>query len=130
MIGSRRERVGVAAVAVAALVAAGAAVAASKLQGSTPSARDDFGTALASYGAGSSHGAGPGDGFGVRRHGGDELQAAADYLGLSVGDLLTQLQSGKTLAQIADATNGKSAAGLIDALVKHEQAELAQAVKD
>lgn len=60
---------------------------------------------------------------------GDDLDAAATYLGTTTPNLLTQLQSGKTLAQIADATSGKSAAGLIDALVTHEQAEIAAAVK-
>jgi hypothetical protein len=49
--------------------------------------------------------------------GGPGLDAAATYLGLTPDALRTQLQSGKTLAQIANATAGKSAAGLIDALV-------------
>jgi ABC-type microcin C transport system duplicated ATPase subunit YejF len=48
--------------------------------------------------------------------GGPGLQAAATYLGTTVAALQAQLQSGKTLAQIADATSGKSAQGLIDAL--------------
>jgi hypothetical protein len=70
-------------------------------------------------------------GRGPDAHGpGDDLAAAAGYLGISESALATQLQSGKTLAQIADAASGKSAAGLVDALVTHEQAELAQAVKD
>jgi hypothetical protein len=55
---------------------------------------------------------GPGD---HGRPGG--LDAAATYLGTTVDALRTQLRSGKTLAQIADATSGKSAQGLIDALV-------------
>jgi CheY-like chemotaxis protein len=59
---------------------------------------------------------------------GDELSAAAAYLGLTVAQLQTALQSGKTLAQVADATSGKSAAGLIDALVAAETTELAAAV--
>lgn len=51
-------------------------------------------------------------------HGGPRgLDAAATYLGTTEDALRTQLQSGKTLAQIANATPGKSAAGLIDALV-------------
>src|ERR671937_137562 len=61
------------------------------------------------------------------RHG-DDLAAAASYLGITTSDLLTQLQSGKTLAQIADATSGKSAAGLVAALVAHEKQWLAAAV--
>jgi hypothetical protein len=51
------------------------------------------------------HGPGPG------------LDAAATYLGISQTSLFTQLRSGKTLAQVANATSGKSAAGLIAALV-------------
>ena len=63
------------------------------------------------------------------RHGhGDDLDAAASYLGKSTSDLLTALQGGKTLASIADATAGKSAAGLVAALVTHEKQELADAV--
>jgi hypothetical protein len=45
------------------------------------------------------------------------LEAAATYLGTTADALRTQLQSGETLAQIANATAGKSAQGLIDALV-------------
>ena len=65
-------------------------------------------------------------GFGCGRAG--DLAAAATYLGLSQSTLQADLQSGKTLAQIADATDGKSSSGLIDALVTAEQAELAAAV--
>jgi hypothetical protein len=61
-------------------------------------------------------------------HGG--LDAAATYLGLSETELMTKLQSGQTLAQIADATAGKSKAGLIAALVAGEKSHLDQAVKD
>jgi hypothetical protein len=61
-------------------------------------------------------------------HGG--LDAAATYLGLSESDLMTKLQSGKTLGEIADATSGKSKAGLLAALVADEKSHLAQAVKD
>jgi hypothetical protein len=51
--------------------------------------------------------------------------AAADYLGLTPAQLRGQLQSGKTLAQLAEATPGKSKAGLIDALVAAKQERLA-----
>jgi hypothetical protein len=57
----------------------------------------------------------PGFGHHGDRPGG--LEAAASYLGTTADALRAQLQSGKTLAQIADATSGKSAQGLIDALV-------------
>ena len=59
---------------------------------------------------------------------GDDLAAAASYLGSTTDALLTQLQAGKTLAQVADSTSGKSKAGLIAALVSHEKQELADAV--
>jgi hypothetical protein len=61
-------------------------------------------------------------------HGG--LDAAATYLGLSEPDLMTQLQSGKTLGEIADATPGKSKAGLIAALVADEKSHLEARVTD
>src|SRR5205823_2642260 len=57
------------------------------------------------------------------------FQAAASYLGLTPAQLLTQLQSGKTLAQVANATSGKSAEGLVAALVAHAKQRLADAVK-
>lgn len=115
--------------AAVALVAAGTAIAASKMHGSTSSTRGGVGPAFADYGAGPGgfHGGAPGLGH---RGGGDELSAAATYLGISETDLQSQLASGKTLAQIANGTSGKSASGLVDALVAAEKAELAQAVKD
>jgi hypothetical protein len=61
-------------------------------------------------------------------HGG--LSAAATYLGLTESALMTKLQSGETLAQIADSTSGKSKAGLVAALVADEKSHLDQAVKD
>jgi hypothetical protein len=65
-------------------------------------------------------------------HGGPHagLDAAATYLGLSDSALRAQLQSGKTLGEVADATAGKSKAGLVAALVADEKSHLAQAVKD
>lgn len=68
---------------------------------------------------------GPGMGFG---HRGGELSAAASYLGISSSELLSDLRSGKTLAQVADATSGKSASGLIQALVAAEKQRLDAAV--
>lgn len=59
---------------------------------------------------------------------GDDLAAAAGYLGTTTDSLLTQLRSGKTLAEVANATSGKSATGLVAALVAHEQTEIAAAV--
>jgi hypothetical protein len=49
------------------------------------------------------------------RHG--LLAVASGYLGIPVGQLRGDLASGKTLAQIADATPGKSEAGLVSSLM-------------
>lgn len=53
-----------------------------------------------------------------------DLPVAAGYLGISVAQLETALHTGRTLAQIADATAGKSEAGLIAALVAARRARL------
>jgi hypothetical protein len=55
--------------------------------------------------------------------------AAADYLGLTPRQLRGELQSGKTLAQIAEATSGKSKAGLVDALIAAKQQRLTGGVQ-
>ncbi|HEX3434621.1 MAG TPA: hypothetical protein VHT25_11220 [Solirubrobacteraceae bacterium] len=54
-----------------------------------------------------------------------DLAAAAGYLGISPAQLAGELAEGKSLAQIADATSGKSAAGLTEALVAARKARLA-----
>jgi hypothetical protein len=54
--------------------------------------------------------------------------AAARYLGLRPAQLARELRSGKTLAQIANATVGKSAAGLIEAVTTARKAALAARV--
>jgi hypothetical protein len=56
-----------------------------------------------------------------------DLAAAASYLGLSTAQLEAELGSQKSLAQIADATSGKSAAGLTQALIAAHKAKLAAA---
>jgi hypothetical protein len=53
-----------------------------------------------------------------------DLALAADYLGMTRTQLQKQLQSGRTLAQIANATSGKSAAGLVDAIAGTRAARL------
>jgi hypothetical protein len=54
----------------------------------------------------------------ANRHGRHSLRAAAGhYLGITATALGQQLRSGASLAQIADRTPGRSAAGLVDALV-------------
>ena len=71
--------------------------------------------------------------FGGLRHGFGhfgsfgQLSAAADYLGLTEVQLRTQLDDGKTLAQIAQA-QGKSVDGLVDALVNAAKQRLDEAV--
>ncbi|HLB21521.1 MAG TPA: hypothetical protein VK605_05390 [Solirubrobacteraceae bacterium] len=52
---------------------------------------------------------------------------AAGYLGVAPARLQALLQTGKTLAQVAEATAGKSTVGLVDALVVSRRAKLARA---
>jgi hypothetical protein len=56
------------------------------------------------------------------------VQAAAGYLGVGAARLARELRSGRSLAQIADSTPGKSARGVIDALVAARAADLQPAV--
>ena len=56
------------------------------------------------------------------------LDAAASYLGLTEAQLRTQLNSGKTLAQVAR-DREKSVDGLVDALVEAQNEKLDQAVE-
>ncbi len=64
---------------------------------------------------------GPGPGPGAK--------AIADYLGLTAAELRTQLEAGKTLADIAK-TQGKTVSGLEDAIVADAKAHLDAAVAD
>jgi hypothetical protein len=57
------------------------------------------------------------------------LDAAATYLGLSDDQLRTQLESGKTLAEVAEA-KGKSVDGLVDALVADAKKHLDEEVSE
>jgi ribosomal protein S20 len=124
MNASRNRKLGVLAVVIVALAAGGAALAAGKLHGSS--------TTSGPGGGPPGYPGGPGGGF--RDLGGDDggpfggLSAATAYLGISDSELRSQLASGKTLAQIAGSTSGKSAAGLIDALVAAQKKELDRAV--
>ena len=56
-----------------------------------------------------------------------ELDAAASYLGLSEAELHTQLESGKSLAQVAK-DRGKSVDGLVQAMVDSATKKLDAAV--
>jgi|SRR5579859_590942 len=73
-------------------------------------------------------GAGPGFRHVFGLHG-DVLDAAATYLGLTDDQLRTQLESGKSLADVAKAQN-KSVDGLKQAMIAAVQSKLDQAVKD
>jgi hypothetical protein len=64
---------------------------------------------------------GPGHGHGI--------SAAADYLGLSIPQVLQKLASGKSLAEIAKDQH-KSVDGLKDAMIADAKSHLDQAVKD
>ena len=56
-----------------------------------------------------------------------KLDAAADYLGLTEAQLRTQLENGKSLAQVAQG-QGKTVGGLVDALVAAAKKHLDGAV--
>ena len=71
--------------------------------------------------------------FGFGRHGfmphEHFLSTAAEYLGLTQAQLRTQLNSGKTLAEITK-DRGKSVDTLVDKLVAQKKEHIEQAVKD
>ena len=69
-----------------------------------------------SYGPGAGYFAGTCSMYGMWSGQQPVMTAAADYLGLSLTQLRTQLQSGKSLADIASA-QGKTVSGLKDALL-------------
>jgi len=58
------------------------------------------------------------------------LQIASTYLGIPVSDLLTALQSGKSLADEVATVPGKTVDGLVQALLAPAKAKLDQAVTD
>jgi hypothetical protein len=80
---------------------------------------------------GGGFGFGHGPGFGHPGFGpfGAGLAPAASYLGITAAELQSELAAGKSLAQIATA-HGKTAEGLVDALVAAAKAKLDQAVAD
>ncbi len=66
---------------------------------------------------------------GVRNAGGSsDLALAARYLGVSKAQLRHELNFGSTLADIANATTGRTASGLTDALFAAKAARLSEAV--
>jgi hypothetical protein len=96
------------------------------------------GTALACGGDGGHAAAGTPNAFALHRQHldlrvhrlalGALLPGVTSYLGISRAELVAQLRAGKTLAQIAGATQGKSADGLVAAVVKAVQVKLDAAV--
>jgi hypothetical protein len=110
-------------VASCALAAAGAAYATSKLRQSHSTA-----TGLTPGYVGARARGWDGRPFGLGRR--DNLSAAASYLGIGEQSLFEQLRTGKSLAEIANATDGKSADGLVDALVQNAESRLPNAVQD
>jgi hypothetical protein len=66
--------------------------------------------------------------FGGGGEHGRVLATAASYLGVSAAHIRAQLLAGRTLAQITEASAGKSVAGLIEALVTARKAALAKAL--
>lgn len=58
------------------------------------------------------------------RHKRSDVAAAARYLAVGEAHLRAELRSGRTLAQIASSTGGRSAAGLTDALVRSRRQRL------
>jgi len=69
-------------------------------------------------------------GFGFFGPGADGNKAAADYLGLTQDKLREQLEAGKSLADVAKATSGKTVDGLKAAIKDATVKNLDQAVKD
>jgi hypothetical protein len=77
------------------------------------------------------NGSGPARPFGprgFRHHVGPNLDAAANYLGVTEEQLRTELRNGKTLAEVAKA-HGKTVAGLVNAVVAEAKTKLDAAVK-
>jgi len=64
--------------------------------------------------------------FTVEHHGcrSNVLAVASSYLGLSAATIKTDLRNGESLGQIANATSGKSSAGLVDAFTAAFKAKL------
>lgn len=65
---------------------------------------------------------------GVQRAAHGLIADTVAYLGISRRQLSADRRAGRSLAQIADATNGRSATGLIETLVGARKATLARAV--
>jgi hypothetical protein len=85
------------------------------------------GALAAGVGGGTGPDGGPAGGVGIVAGPGEGPAAVADYLGLTGSELRTQLEAGKSLAQIASA-QGKSVAGLEDVMFADAKTHLDEAV--
>ncbi len=94
-------------------------------QGNQPPA----GTPQSGYGYGRGPMGGMGYGFRFGMNGQSLVDVTAEVTGLSVEQVVTQLQTGKTFAEIAQA-HGKTAADLVNAFVADRKAVLDKAVAD
>jgi len=103
--------------------AAVAAGSITKAEGDALKARIEAGDAPGFFGGGLHGGR-----FDFGHHHGPGLDAAAKYLGITEAQLRSELESGKTLADVAKA-HGKTAAGVVDVLVADAKTKLDTAVK-
>src|SRR3954451_10590714 len=94
-----------------------------KAEGEALKARIEAGDAPLFFGGGPHH---SGPGFG--HHHGPGLDAAPKYLGITETQLRAELEKGKTLADVAE-SHGKTAEGLVNALVDGAKTHLDAAVK-
>jgi hypothetical protein len=99
----------------------------SQAQATAIEARIAAGQAPLFAGVGGGFGRGFGGGGFAGALGGGDLSAASTYLGLTTAQIQTDLQGGQTLAQIATA-QGKTADGLVQALVTADESKLDSAV--
>jgi len=136
-----KRKYGAIAVLVVALAGVGSALAASKIHLNSSSNRaaggppggfsqQNGGPMQGGYGFPGGGAPTDGNGGGFRGARGGGLEAAATYLGISTSQLFSDMQSGKSLADIAKATDGKTVQGLIDAMVSAQKKQLADAVSN
>jgi hypothetical protein len=118
-------------IAVALVIALGLTVAAFA-QGGTPPANAPQDWQPGTMGRGGmAGGQGPMAGYGMRfgANGSTLVDVTADVTGLSVTDVVAELQAGQTFAQVAEA-HGKTASDLVTAFLAERETALDQAVAD
>lgn len=122
-----RKQKTIAAVAMTAALAGGALIGSTLGNPLASGAQDNTSTTTTAPKGSSDQGGKPGGGPGFRMGGGGiDLEVAAKTLGLSTEELRTQLQDGKSLADIAEA-QGVDKQDLIDALVAAGEERLDEA---